>query len=256
MTPAVTLAVVLAMAGPSADDGPSDPEARKLYVSGLDKFNGGDHEGAMNDFQASFDLESNPLSLYALAQATNKAVGCRKAVKHYRRFSRMVDEGSQAYDVALQAIAECADKMAQEAEDEEEEDVPEDPVPVPDEGEGTPPDTAEDEGPPPDKPWHRDALGGTLVGVGLAGTVTGIGLLAASYVDENNPCGTYGCFDEQLARVNRVRIAGAVVTGVGGALLIGGVVRWVVVARKQRRSASVVPTVGPRFTGVTVSGRF
>ena len=253
MTSAVTLAVVLALASPSADDGPSDSEARKLYASGLDKFNEGDHDGAMNDFQASFDLEANPLSLYGLAQATNKAVGCRKAVKHYRRFSKMVDEGSQAYDVALQAIAECADKMAAEAEEEEEEELPPDPVPVPDD---PPPDTTEDEGPPPDKPWHRDALGGTLVGVGLAGTVTGIALIAASYVDENNPCGTYGCFDEQLERIDRVRIAGAVVTGVGGALLIGGVVRWVVVARKQRRSASVVPAVGPRFTGVTVSGRF
>ena len=256
MTSAVTLAAVLAMAGPAADDGPSDAAARELYASGHDKFKQGDHEGAMNDFQASYDLEANPLSLYGLAQATNKALGCRKAVKHYRLFSKMVDERSQAYDVALQAIAECADKMAQEAEEEETDEVPVEPVPAPDHGEGTPPDTAKDEGPPPDKPWHRDALGGTLVGVGLAGTATGIGLLAASYVDENNPCGTYGCFDEQLARVNRVRIAGAVVTGVGGALLIGGVVRWVVVARKQRRSASVVPAVGPRFTGVTVSGRF
>ncbi len=231
-------------AAPAEDAGPTDAQARARLAAGMEKFDAGRFEEAKREFQASFERERNPLSLWGLAQATNKVDGCRKSVKLYREFSEMVDEGSAAYDVALEAIAECADELAREGETVE-------PEPDPDIDEPLPDDPA-----PPMRPWHRDPLGGALVGVGAAGVAIGIGLLAAAAVERNNPCDQYDCFQAQRLRMDRFTIAGAVVLGVGGALLVGGVVRWAVLGKRQRARASAGPLLLPRSAGVSVLGRF
>lgn len=245
-----------AIAGPDGD-GPSDPEARSKLASGMEKFDAGDYESAQRDFQASYDEEANPLSLWGLAQATNKVDGCHKSVKLYRQFSKMVDESSPAYDVALQAIAECADKLAREDDDppaapdpiEDDEDDDDDVAPIDD----VPPmhDRA-----PAERPWHRDPLGGVLVGLGAAGVATGVGLLAAAAVEHNNPSETYDTFERQQERADRMTIAGAVVVGVGGALLVGGVIRWAVLGARQRGRTSAGPLLHPRSVGLSFAGRF
>jgi hypothetical protein len=245
-----------AMAGPEGD-GPNDPEARSKLGSGMEKFDAGDYEAAQRDFQASYDKEPNPLSLWGLAQATNKVDGCHKSVKLYRQFSKMVDDGSPAYDVALQAIAECADKLAREGDDPP-------PAPEPTEGEG---EDEDDDAPiddvppmrdrePAERPWHRDPLGGVLVGVGAAGLATGVGLLVGAAVEHNNPSDTYDTFERQQERADRMTIAGAVVAGVGGALLVGGVIRWAVLGVRQRGRASAGPLLHPRGVGLSITGRF
>jgi hypothetical protein len=222
----------------------------------MEKFDAGDFEGAQRDFEASFEKENNPLSLWGWAQATNKVDGCHKSVKLYRQFSKMVDEGSPAYDVALQAIAECADKLAREEE-----------PPAPpetefeDEEDTTDADVEEDRSPRServrsDRPWYRDPWGGALVGVGAAATATGIGLLATAAVEQNNPCDTYDCFEQQQARVDRMTIAGGVVVGVGGALLVAGAIRWGVLGARQRGRTSAGPLLHPRTVGVSIAGRF
>jgi hypothetical protein len=234
-----------AFAAPADDAGPTDAKARARLAAGMEKFDAGQFEEAKREFQASFEREKNPLSLWGWAQATNKVDGCRKSVKLYRDFSEMVDEGSEAYDVALEAIAECADELAHD--DASTTPVEDDPVVE---------DDVVDDSDPPQRPWHRDPLGGVLVGLGAAGTATGIGLLAAAAVERNNPCNRYDCFEVQQQKVDNLTIAGAVVVGVGGALLVGGVVRWAVLGARQRGNASAGPLVHPRSIGISIVGRF
>jgi hypothetical protein len=142
-----------------------------------------------------------------------------------------------------------------------------DPVPVAAENEPIdeppPPDVAPPVDEPPrdrtQRPWHRDPLGGVLVGVGLATAAAGAGVLAAAQVQSGQQAPTYGMFANQSDRIDSMRIAGGVVLGVGAALLIGGVVRWAVLGARQKRrgpgrtasSRSAPP--GPAFG---LGGRF
>lgn len=247
----------VAVAAPAEDDTlPKDPKARELVLSGNAKFEQQDFEGALEDFEASYKRERHPVTLGAMAQATNKLYGCRKAVPLFRELSRMVEQDSAAYEWAQEAIVYCADKMVEEddrppppefvetPEDDEDDDVLEP------EGETIGADDGEE------RPWFKDPLAAVLVGVGAIGVGTGVGLLARAGVEEGEPAANYEKFVQQTDRVEKMRIAGAVVAGVGGALLIGGVVRWAVLGARQNARPRASAMMLDRGGGVVFSGRF
>ena len=247
-------------AAPKGDASPKDEQARQLYDEGLEASNEQDWDRAVERFKASFEIEENPLSLFGLAQATRHTAGCRDAVPLYKRFMRMVPEGSQPYDYAREALVDCATEMAEEEDDPDpDEDVDLDPI-VP------PPDADQDpvEDDPPrkkrnrkDRPWHRDPLGGVLVGVGAATAAAGGTILIVAEVQNNTQAENYELMMQRNDRIKSMRVAGAVVLGVGGALLIGGVVRWAVLGAKQNRSrTAVLPAFGPGQAGLTLRRRF
>lgn len=226
-----------AWAGPGSDDGPKDKEARKLIVEGQQAAEGGDFATAVEKYSASFEIESNAVTLWGWAQATRQAAGCKEAVPLFQKFTKMVDESSPAYDVAREAIVDCAGEMAEE---EEEPTPTEDELDEVAEDEPLPPPVVEEptDKPPPDRrsrPWHRDPLGGVLVGLGAATAAAGAGVLIAAQVQSNQQAPTYGMFAQQSDQISTMRIAGGVVLGVGAALLIGGVVRWAVVGTRNKR---------------------
>ena len=245
------------VAAPKGDASPKDEQARQLYNEGLEASNEQDWDRAVDRFQASFEIEENPLSLFGLAQATRHTAGCRDAVPLYKRFMRMVPEGSQPYDYAREALVDCATEMAETEDDPDpDENVDVDPV-------TPPPDPEQDpiEDDPPrnkkDRPWHRDPLGGVLVGVGAATAAAGGTVMIVAEVQNNQQAENYGMLEDRLDRIKVMRIAGGVVLGVGGALLIGGVVRWAVLGAKQNRGrTAVVPAVGPGHAGFTLFRRF
>jgi hypothetical protein len=242
-----------AFAAPGGDDGPKSKAARKLIIEGQQAAEGGDYATAVDMYRSSFELEANAVTLWGWAQATRQATGCSDAVPLYQRFTKMVDEGSPAYDVAREAIVECATEMAEEEDAPAVEPIPEDgtlePIDEPIDSEGDPPS----DDPPPDRkqrPWHRDPLGGVLVGVGLGTIAAGAGVLIAAQVQNSQQAPTYGMFAEQSDQIETMRIAGGVVLGIGAALLIGGVVRWAVVGSKQKRRSAL------RFGPTGLAGRF
>ena len=119
------------------------------------------------------------------------------------------------------------------------------------------PDTTETGPPPPDvKPWYKDPLGGVLVGLGGVAVGAGVGLVVGASVEKGKNAANYEEFVERNSRVKKMQIAGAITAGVGGALLIGGVVRWSILGARQnarmRSSAMVLQGGG----GVVFSGRF
>ena len=80
---AMTVCVALAssntaVAAPESENLPSDPKARELLDSGRAKFEAEDYEGALEDWQASYDRERHPMTLGALAQATTRSKDAAK----------------------------------------------------------------------------------------------------------------------------------------------------------------------------------
>jgi uncharacterized membrane protein YidH (DUF202 family) len=70
---------------------------------------------------------------------------------------------------------------------------------------------------------------------------------------------TYADYDRVHARtqdsVPVLRAVGGVAVGVGAGLLVGGIVRWAVLARAERRGGPVA-SVGPQGATLGWAGRF
>lgn len=102
--------------------------------------------------------------------------------------------------------------------------------------------------PPPEDPleprWYADPLGGALLGGGLGVAVIGGGLYGAGFVRARDPIDeTETEHDLRTRRVRGLSAAGVTLLATGGALIIAGVVRYAVVARRGRaiRSARRPP---------------
>ncbi|MEM6990411.1 MAG: hypothetical protein AAF721_07940 [Myxococcota bacterium] len=88
--------------------------------------------------------------------------------------------------------------------------------------------------------WWQDPVGGTLAGSGVLFSGVGIGLLAAAAARANGADGasTAGEYRIDIAAARTMSVAGIAVTSVGAALLIGGVARYIVRARRGRSHGS------------------
>jgi len=88
--------------------------------------------------------------------------------------------------------------------------------------------------------WVRDGLGWGLLGTGVAVSAAGVGLLvqARSDVRAAEASLDEASFHHSLARVDTLRIVGGTLTGVGVSLLVGAVIRYGLVARRERRGSS------------------
>ncbi|MGH1345764.1 MAG: hypothetical protein ACRBN8_29635 [Nannocystales bacterium] len=100
--------------------------------------------------------------------------------------------------------------------------------------------------------WYRDPAGDSLVAVGLVASVAG-GVVLGLGMREGNGSGSAENdrdFGDALDRARRLTVAGGVTLGAGGAVLIAGVVRWVLV---HRRGQDVDLAI--RRNGLLISGR-
>lgn len=96
------------------------------------------------------------------------------------------------------------------------------------------------------------AAGWGLVGAGIAGTIGGVVLLALQGSGAGCPEDPRG--GPCIPLVYRTAVPGAVATGVGVALLGGGV--GLVIAGRRRDRARASARVAPGAAGVTITGRF
>jgi hypothetical protein len=223
-----TLATCVILAAPS--DHPEfleDPAARAHFEDAQERFESRDYTGAAAALDAAYAIEPAADLLYPWAQAERLGGNCQRAIELYRRFLAAEPPAEHAR-LAEQNISTCEELLARQRRAE--------PPPRPaDPAQDT--ETATDE-----RPWQRDIAGGILVGAGAAGLVAGTGLLiaalhGASSVSEADDVGDY----EQ--RVDRATLQRNVSIGafvVGGALTLGGVLRYVLVARRQRTKVGLL----------------
>lgn len=233
----LVLLTALATLGPARS-----PAARQAEEA----FEAGDYETAAKAAAEAYAADGDPVFLYVRAQAERFGGDCESALVHYREFIDAVPPGP-ATEAALDNIAECEQAMAQTPEPPppaESTQDPGGPGPTPagtlDAGEpvvpADPEPVVDDE--PRARPWYRDPWGGTLVGVGavaigVGGALYGVARADARAAGEANDVGTYG---DRIDRAYTLSRVGPAVLGVGGALVIAGVVRWAMLARRGRSS--------------------
>lgn len=246
---------------------PKSREAAAKLEEGLSLYRAEDYAAAARIFEEGYTIEADPTFLYTWAQAERLAGQCAEAVQLYTQF---IDTSPPEIQVqaAQDGKARCADQLAQQQDerdtDEDDEDdldaladtVAPSSVSV---SQSSPSETLRsaptDEAEPP-IPWQRDVAGGVLVGLGAAGLGTGIGLLIGGAVLKERGPATYAETQTHEQRVRSLSISGGVVMGVGATLLLVGVIRYGILARRERADLGVVPTFDGRTAGALIVGRF
>jgi tetratricopeptide (TPR) repeat protein len=188
-------------------------------------FEAGRYAEAADAFGEAFAADPEPKFVYAQAQAERLGGDCARAIEHYDRFLALDPEPGPAEDARTNR-----ERCRQELERSR-------PPPPPD---PTPPRPTVvgpvDEPSASQRPWHRDPLGGALVGSGLLVAGVGTGLLAGGVALDRSAsdAAVEGDFERDRDRSVSMHRAGIALAAIGAAIVVGGVVRWIVVARRQR----------------------
>lgn len=252
---ALSVASPVLAAAPESASGFSNKKAEAAYAAGIEKFDRGDFDEALVDLDASLRIEESAKALYAKAQSLNKLDRCREAVPIYNRVLKMLPDDSPAQPAVKDALVTCAEKLATEDTPppvvlEPDDPIEDEPVEAVDE------ELTDDPAEPTGKRWYADPYAPVLAGLGLVGV--GVGsyfLVEASRENKKQPM-VYEDFEAKAERVQTLRIQGGVITGVGGALLLGGIIRYAVLGAREKRDMAFTPVASPRFTGLTLQGRF
>ncbi len=213
----LALVLVLAFAAPAT----RDPDV----VAGEAAYREGRWDDASVAFDAAWRRTGNPTFLYTRAQVERRAGRCPVAIELYEQFLG-TSPGAQAAAAAERNLDACkASLPATEPE------PPPDPVPPAE----TPTDL-----PPPTTPrsWRSDPVAPVLVALGGAALVTGGALVGVAYrnVDRADDAPDDRGYADRLAGARRLEIAGATLMPIGTALVVGGIIRWALVARAARQS--------------------
>jgi tetratricopeptide (TPR) repeat protein len=222
----------------------------KAFTQAQAAFNEERFDEAARLLEKAYLIEPKAQLLYPWAQAERMQGNCKMAIDLYERFLDSGVKGKFA-EAAEQNIARCREEVAAS----EEPVAAEDPVDSESESEVEDEERPPAERVPDDKPrdakvrkWYADPTGGVLFAVGIVGVGVGGGLLgvAMSTAKKAPDAGGNADYEAQRDRATTLRNAGAAVLAIGGALLIGAVVRYAVVARKGKKATAM------RFDGVTL----
>lgn len=218
----MSIALVLALALSSAP--PSVERAEQAWAEQR-------YEEAAEAYAIAYAETGDIAYLYARAQAEQRSGNCPAAIETYEAF--IATQPKQAWIDAARAEMETCRARLPEPEPEPQ---PQ-PEPVP---EPQPQRRSVDE--PPQPPWHRDAAGASLVAAGIAVLGAGTTLAVVAQVNqvEAERAGDVVAYAEHNDRAVVLSRASIPVLAVGGAILVGGIVRFAVLARQRRRGAERV----------------
>jgi len=224
------LATCVILAAPS--DHPqflADPAARAHFEEAQERFESRDYKGAAAALDAAYAIEPASDLLYPWAQAERLDGNCKRAIELYRRFLAAEPPAEHAR-LAEENIVACEELLARRRSEE--------PGPAP-----QPTDAAQGiEAAADERPWQRDVAGGILVGTGAAGLVAGTGLLIAALhgASSAGEAADVGDYEQRVDRATLQRNVSIGAFVVGGALALGGALRYVLVARRQRASVGIL----------------
>ncbi|MCH9685086.1 MAG: hypothetical protein K0V04_26855 [Deltaproteobacteria bacterium] len=211
----------------------------------------GRYEAALQVLDDAEREDRDPVFIYVRAMVEERRGDCDRAVAGYRQFLNLDVPPQEAHD-ARAGIVRCGEVPPAVVDDA--------PVAEPASAptEEAPPATAAPA--PTDQPrrWYADPLGGVLLGGGVVGVGTGVGLLVQARVDSRGStnASTLPEYERRSDRAVVFNRAGIITLGVGGALIAGAIVRYAIVGRRQKRRVQPTVTVGPGHAGWAVVGRF
>jgi tetratricopeptide (TPR) repeat protein len=224
----VAMLLICAAAHAQAPGTSLKPEARAHYRHGLELYQKGQFDAAIVELREGLAIDPQPELLYALGQAERKSGHCDRAVEHFQACLALLKDPAAQAAVRVQ-IERCAVEQKEEpkAEPEAKPQPPPDTLPEVVWPEPAPP-------PPPKRSWIRDPLGGVLTAIGLAGVATGGALIGVARDEGAHAGDSYQRYaDAQNAPA--LWTGGVVTLSVGGALILGGIIRYAVVARRSRQ---------------------
>ncbi|MCA9711789.1 MAG: hypothetical protein KDK70_38490 [Myxococcales bacterium] len=250
--------LLLALAGPGQLL--ENPEAQAKLAEAQQAFADEDFDAAAAAVEAAYLIEPEPMLLYPWAQAERSRGNCAAAIELYQRFLDS-EPPEQVAGPARENMARCQEQVDAESEEiieDDESDVVDEVLAEPTEPESTP--TQQDDRPKA-KAWYKDPVGGVLVGVGVVGVGVGAGLMGAGASAAKGAADQDSHMDylDQRDRATSLRNGGAVALSIGAVLVLGGIVRYAIVAKKSKEGATawrVAPTAGRRLVGVTFGRRF
>jgi len=248
------LIVALALVSSTAVGAPKGAAAKKAFDKGVKAYTAGDYATAAEAMKKSYELETDPETLFAWAQAERKQEHCDKALDLYNELL-VYDLPAANKQVIETQIGECKQILAAKEPPKQEPPPkePEPPAPKEDKAEAPPPETSAPEG---SRPWWKDPVGDGLVLAGVAGLVVGgIELSAAASADSSKTNATsYTDFKKFSDQATSDGKTGVIAASAGAALVAVGVI-WYATHREHHEQA-VTGWLSPTGGGLAVTGGF
>ena len=218
-------------------------EASDAATESLIHFEAGNYDAARAKLEEAYMLEEWPGYLYARAQIERMSNNCQLALEFYQRFLA-TDPEPDAVAATEQYIKECQNALR---------------LPVDAGAAGVtaePSEISSDTRPSPQvapttlykKPqpsrtdrirWWRDPWGGAFSIVGVAVLSTGAGVYGAALARRSDArdAGSQDSFESQTDRVQILSGIGIGAMAAGSAAIVGGIIRYFVVAKRARSRA-------------------
>lgn len=215
------LAVMLVLLGPATGG--------DLVEESFEHFERGEFDEALETIDRAIEGDSDPELLFARGFLLENLERYEEAIIDYERYLATGPKRDKA-EKAYERIQAC--RKALEAREDEPTAVPDPPPPVIDGAPDPAPDD-EDAPAPQQRPWHRDPLGGVLLGTGSAMLVAGgvlVGVGASRRLDADGGS-TEDDFRQDLQSSNTLQITGIAVAVTGGLLVGGAALRYMSVKR-------------------------
>jgi hypothetical protein len=256
----------LAVARPAQAQTKGKPSAESHYNKGMTAYNLGHFQEAIEEFEKAYEIRSEPIFLYNIAQSHRQNGNPQRAIFFYRRYVD-ADPSSKKRPEVEKRIAD----MQSELDAQKEREAATAPPPTVVAPQPLPPQTAPVYVPRPavveNKPTvAADAsqgrglrIGGIVAaGVGVAGAVTGVVLVLHGNSLHDEAFATGSQFDSSKYDSSKTfRTMGWVAVGVGAAAVATGVTLYILGARASSEpSVSVAPMVAPGTGGAALFGRF
>jgi len=260
------IAVTLVAVASPAEAKPKRPVAKTWFDRGVAAYKKGSFEAASEALGKSFDLERDVDTLFAWAQSERKLEHCDKAIDLYEKLLTfdLPAANKEAVDAKL---AECRTIVAQQKPAGA---SPAEPPPVAPKAEPTPgparpadqvtsssePSPISD-GRPGARAWYKDPISLALVGSGAIATGVGVGFLvsARSLDNQFKTASDYQTAQDLSDKAKSHGKIGFIATGIGGALVIGGVV-WIVTHRGSTEQHTMTGWLAPGGGGLAINGLF
>lgn len=221
---------------------PDKAAAQAAFAEGQQRYAAGEYLPAAMKFETAFAFDPDPVYLFNVAQAYRLGNACTQAVSFYRRFLEAVPNPPNLAKVNqyLEQSEACA-KSSTTLDPGTAINQPVDPVVV------TPPiaerPVADDPG--RSKRWlglGAIFVGGAGIGVGVYYT-TEASRLTQKRIDARDQCPCDPGYADGIDRAgNRAVLRARISYAAGGALVIGGVVLYLLGRTSERSAIAVVPT--------------
>lgn len=233
---------------------PKGKAAKAAFDRGVAAYTKGDFAAASEALGQSYKLEADLETLFAWAQSERQQNKCESAIELYNKLLDL-DMPAENKDAVRTKLEECKAIVAAKTGVL---DKPLDPPKPVEEPVAQPPPV--DEPPPPPSggsPWWKDPIGDALTIGGVVAIGVGGYFLYSAKQAEDKSFENDAVFEENQDKAKSHGRIGVIATLTGGALVVGGIVRYMTRSSgKSEERTTVTGWVTGDSGGIAAFGRF